>query len=112
MNRSALLTFLLWPLSLLAWGSEGHRLVARIAEAQLTETARTRVAAILGPNRTLVSVATWADDVRRQRAETAPWHYINIPITEAHLNMRRDCPGNDCAVAKIPQLQKALQDPA
>src|SRR5262245_53815324 len=112
MSRSALLTLFVWPLSLLAWGSEGHRLVARIAEAQLTETTRAQVAAILGPNRTLVSIATWADDVRRQRAATAPWHYINIPITEAHLNMSRDCPGNDCVVAKISQLQKALQDPA
>ena len=112
MNRSTLLTFLACPLSLLAWGSEGHRLIARIADAQLTEITRARVAAILGPNRTLVSVATWADDVRREDAGTAPWHFVNIPIIAAHLNMSRDCPGNNCVVAKIAQLQKALQDPA
>jgi hypothetical protein len=95
-----------------AWGPEGHSLVARIAEAQLTPVARARVAAILGPDSTMASIASWADQVRQARAPTAPWHYIDIPIDQPHLDMARDCPKGDCVLAKIEDFRKALNDPA
>jgi nuclease S1 len=95
-----------------AWGPEGHSLVSRIALTQLTPAARTRVAEILGPERTLVSIASWADDTRRARPETAGWHFIDIPIHEAHLSMERDCAKGDCIVAKIDGLRRTLRDPA
>jgi hypothetical protein len=71
-----------------------------------------RVAAILAPGETLSSVASWADEVRRSRSETAPWHYVDIPIDQPHLDMARDCPKNDCVVAKIADLRKTLLNPA
>src|SRR5438105_5211020 len=89
---------------LFGWGGEGHKLVARIAYEQLTPAARAQVAAILSPGDTLPSIAGWADDVRRQRAETGPWHYIDIPITEKHLDMARDCPKGDCILVKIAEF--------
>jgi hypothetical protein len=95
-----------------AWGPEGHSLVARIAHAQLTPAARARVDAILGPNTTMVSIASWADEVRRSRADTAPWHFIDIPIDKPHLDMARDCPKGDCVIGKIEQFRKALNDAA
>jgi hypothetical protein len=95
-----------------AWGPEGHSLVARIAHAQLTPAARARVDEILGPDTTMVSIASWADEVRRSRADTAPWHYIDIPIDQPHLDMARDCPKGDCVIAKIEDFRKALNDPA
>ena len=55
-------------------GARGHSLVARIAQAQLTPAARARVDEILGPDTTMVSIASWADEVRRSRPDTAPWH--------------------------------------
>jgi hypothetical protein len=94
------------------WGPEGHSLVARIAEAQLTPAARAQVIAILGPDRTLVSIASWADEIRRGRPETGPWHYIDIPIHQPHLDMARDCPKGDCVIAQITEFEKVLQDPA
>ena len=66
--------------SAFGWGVEGHALIVRIAEAQLTARARDQITAILGPGETMVSVASWADEVRRTRPETGPWHYIDIPI--------------------------------
>lgn len=27
-----------------------------------------------------VQVVSWADEIRRERNETAPWHYMAIPI--------------------------------
>jgi len=97
---------------LFGWGGEGHRLVARIAYAQLTPAAKAQVSAILGPAQTLMSVASWADDIRRHRQETAPWHYVDIPITAKHLDMTRDCPKGDCVLTKITEFRKALADPA
>jgi hypothetical protein len=95
----------------LAWGPEGHSLIARIADAQLTPAARARVTAILAPGQTMASVASWADEVRRSRRETAPWHYIDIPIDQPHLDMARDCPKNDCVIGKIADLRKTLLNP-
>jgi hypothetical protein len=96
----------------LAWGPEGHSLVARIAEAQLTPAARARVTAILAPGQTLASIASWADEVRRSRPESANWHFIDIPIDQPHLDMSRDCAKDDCVVAKIADLRKTLLNPA
>jgi hypothetical protein len=94
------------------WGPEGHRLVARIAYEQLKPAARERAGAILAPGQTLASIASWADEVRRSRPESAPWHYIDIPIGKPHRDMARDCPKGDCVIAKIADLRKTLQDPA
>ena len=97
---------------LFAWGPEGHDLVARIADAQLTPAVHARVQEILGPGVTMASVSSWADQERRTRPETGPWHYIDIPITAPHLDMARDCPKGDCVIAKIADFRKALADPA
>ena len=64
---------------------------------------------------TLAEVSTWADQIRVQRPETAPWHYVNIPI---HLQLvessgfdpTRDCPNEACVVAKIEQFERVLTD--
>src|SRR5262245_10614897 len=103
---------LLCPASVLAWGGPGHALVARIAEAQLTDAVRARVAAILGPERQFRAIASWADDVRRTRPQTANWHFINIPMNAQHLEISRDCPAGDCVIAKIHDFRKILKDPA
>src|SRR5262249_31378046 len=38
--------------------------------------------------------------------------YVDIPIDKPHLDMARDCPRNDCVIAKLAEFRKALQDPA
>jgi len=93
-----------------AWGPEGHRIIGELAAKLLTPAARSRVAVILEPGNTLASVSNWADDVRQERPETAPWHYIDIPIRKPSLNMARDCPKRDCVIAKIEDFQQILQD--
>ena len=47
-----------------AWGPEGHSLIARIADSQLTPAVRARVLEILGPDKAMASVASFADQVR------------------------------------------------
>jgi hypothetical protein len=112
MRRAAVAALFASSVTALAWGPEGHSLVARIAEAQLTPAARARVTAILAPGQTLASIASWPDEVRRSRPDTANWHFIDIPIDQPHLDMARDCPKGDCVIAEIADLRKQLLDPA
>jgi hypothetical protein len=86
--------------------------VARIAEAQLTAGARARVVEILGPGSTIASVSSWADQIRRNRPETGPWHYVDIPIDKPGLDMERDCPNGNCVIAAIATMRAKLRDPA
>lgn len=85
----------------LAWGSEGHQVVAAIASAQLTPKARADVDRLLAlePGETLESISTWADEHRNPA--TAPWHYVNFPRDSCAYEPQRDCPDGRCVVAAI-----------
>lgn len=69
----------LLPIKAHAWGSDGHRLVAEVAENQLSAPARAEITRLLAiePGGTLASISTWADEVRSP--STASWHYLNFP---------------------------------
>jgi len=110
--RKFLISILCGSLPAFGWGVEGHSLIARIAWVQLTPAVQARVTGILGPNVTMESIASWADNIRNQRRETGPWHYIDIPIDQPHLDMARDCAKGDCVIAKIEDFEKVLRDPA
>jgi hypothetical protein len=112
MSKYRLLAFLCAGIPALAWGPEGHALVARIAEAQLTRGARARVKEILGPGSTMASVSSWPDEIRRSRPETGPWHYVDIPIDKPGLDMARDCPNGNCVIGAIAAMRAKLRDPS
>jgi S1/P1 Nuclease len=101
----------------LAWGWEGHRIVAEIAERYLEPATARQVRELLAMENatTLAEVSSWADDIRGQRRETVRWHYVNIPIhppvgTPAGYDAARDCPRGDCIVAKIDEFAAELRD--
>jgi hypothetical protein len=111
--RSALFPCLLaLAAPVFGWGPEGHSLVARIADAQLTSAARARVLEILGPGKSMASVASWPDEVRRARNESALWHYVDVPIEKSHLDMERDCAKGDCVVSAIARFRQQMHDPS
>lgn len=110
MQRFLALVLVCATLPAYAWGPEGHSLVARIAEAQLTATARARVSEILGPGATVASISSWADQVRRERSTTGPWHYVDIPLDKTRMDIGRDCKNNDCVVAQILAERDILRD--
>jgi len=111
MRKRALAAILCGTIPALGWGPEGHSLIARIAEAQLTPAVHAKVVEILGPNVSMASVASWPDEIRRSRPETGTWHYIDIPIDKPHLDMTRDCPKGDCVIKKIEDFEAVLHDP-
>jgi hypothetical protein len=105
------------PVQAHAWGYEAHRIIAEIAEQFLVPQTAHQVRELLAIENvtTLADVSTWADEIRLQRPETGPWHYVNIPITlpsgePAEYDPGRDCRNDACVVAKIEEFKRALKD--
>jgi len=90
------------------WWAEGHRIIAVIAEQRLNPKAGRAVAAILPAGQTLESVASWADDIREGREETAAWHYIDIPTTAVRGDWRPYCPETGCVMTALPKMIQLL----
>ena len=105
------LLVLLLPCLCHAWGGEGHQLVALIAEEHLTPAARAAVKELLdGGNISDAEVASWADEIRRERRETSPWHYVNIPHDADHFDRARDGRDGDNIIDAIQRETKVLAD--
>src|SRR5437763_15997259 len=84
LSRMKLVSFavlLLLPSVTLAWDVDGHQIVAIIAEEHLAPATKDGIHALLGKDVGIsdVGICNWADSVRRERKETIPWHYIEIP---------------------------------
>ena len=80
---AAAMAFALAPAPAFAWGKTGHRVVAAIADAQLSGLARAHVKEILGEAESLDEAANWPDEMRSfpspfwQKTST-PWHYVTL----------------------------------
>lgn len=91
------------------WYDEGHRLVARLAESRLTPRAAAAIHELLS-GESLAAASSWADQIRGQRRETAPLHYVNIPLGSDAYRPERDCPGGRCIIAAIERDRLILAD--
>ncbi len=96
----------------LAWGPEGHSIIAEIAQRRLSPTAAQLVEKLLGRGHSLASVASWADDARSERPETTNWHFVDVPIAVTQYDPARDCKKSDkgdCIVEELERLRKELR---
>ena len=84
-----------------AWGFEAHRMIANLAEQQLTPQALKEIQRLLAlePGATLASISTWADENRSR--QTAAWHYVNLPQGDCNYVKARDCPDGACVVEAL-----------
>jgi hypothetical protein len=100
--------FAMASLSAWSWGSEGHKVVALIAEAQLTAKARAEVERLLAvePGQTMASISTWADEHRNPA--TGTWHYVNFPRATCTYVAERECPEGKCVVGRIDKEVQVL----
>jgi hypothetical protein len=119
--------FLCAPSSAWAWGCEGHQVVALIAEQNLTPHALAMVKQILrdapidptlsryckdGNADAMADASTWADDIRPLRPETAPWHYIDIPLGTSHKEIAKFCAlPESCVTQAITDQIAILRSP-
>lgn len=99
------------PSPAFAWGKTGHRVVAAIADAQLSGLARAHVEQILGPGQSLADVANWPDEMRSAPGEfwqktATPWHFVT-------LNGRNydHAPPEGDALEALDRFSKTLENP-
>jgi nuclease S1 len=125
----ALTSSLIHPRAAYAWGDDGHKVVALIAQHHLAPTAKSQVDAMLAADtdnltaHDIASEATWADKFRQRHRGTASWHFTDIEISAPDLNMacggRKPLPAGtvasngppDCVVDKIEQFAAELAAP-
>ena len=104
-----------------AWGPEGHAIVADIAQAHLTPAAAREISRLLAleGHARLDDISSWADDYRSSHRDTAPWHFVDIPLEARAYNETRDCHFDKddnrvaeltCIVSKLPELVSVLAD--
>jgi hypothetical protein len=124
------------PHSAAAWGDEGHKVIALIAQAYLEPDVRKTVNAILAADtetltaHDIASEATWADKLRERnkagaRERTRQWHFVDIEIDAPDLDYA--CfghpqlsvgvpasrgPADDCVVDKIEEFAAELRNPS
>jgi len=106
-----------------AWGCKGHETVALIAEAHLSLHARAMAFKILeaAPIDPALSryckepgldafadASTWADDERTVKPETAPWHFIDIPLGASESSIPKYCPPDTGCVTSALAAQLAI----
>ncbi|MGN6788875.1 MAG: S1/P1 nuclease [Rhodanobacteraceae bacterium] len=97
-----------------AWGPLGHRIVARLAEAQLTPHAfveAQKLLALRGADH-LDDVAVWADDLRDTDPalfqRTKRLHFVNFHSRDCIYEPPRDCRDGECVVAAIDKYSAIL----
>lgn len=105
-----------WMQPAWAWGPLGHRVVARLAEAQLTPAARVevdRLLALRGVDH-LSQIANWPDRLRDTDPalfrKTRRLHYVNFHSVACVYQPLRDCRRGQCAVAAIEKYSAVLAD--
>ena len=103
----------LLPSHAAAWGAQGHRLVARIAETRLDPQAQAEVNRLLAtePGATLSSIAPWADQLRAEDPNlgkrSAGWHYVNMAEDGCTYDPPKHCRNGDCVIEAL-KTQSAI----
>ena len=125
------LAALLAPANALAWGAEGHAVVALIARSELRPEVRARLDALLASDAAntltghdMAAEASWADAWRGAgHRETASWHFVDTEIDHPDLAAAcfsypaqgpraSDGPAQDCIVDKIEAFAAELRSTA
>lgn len=91
-----------------AFGANGHRIVAGIAENHLTGKAKKEVMKITGGH-SLASIATWPDEIRSDSAwdYAKPWHFLSIDDDESFDGYQHDEQGD--VIVALEKFEKVLK---
>lgn len=102
----------LLPSPVFAWGKTGHRVVAAIADRELSGLARAKIEQILEPGESLDEAANWPDEMRAAPGEfwqktATPWHYVTLNGT-----VYDHAPPEGDALEALGRFSRILQDPS
>jgi hypothetical protein len=98
----------------LAWGDEGHEIIALIAREHLAPPVRARVDQLLAEDRDpltapdMAARSTWADKWRTGHRETAGWHYVNLELERPDFYAACKQSGASCIVDKLGLFESEL----
>lgn len=100
----------LLPSPALAWGKTGHRVVAAIADTQLSGLAHARIRQILGEGESLDEAANWPDEMRADPSSfwqktASPWHYVTFNGTSYD-----HAPPEGDALEALARFSRTLRD--
>ena len=110
----------------LAWGPEGHRIVARIAAAHLSPNAAAGVRMLLQADplskrdfksksktspseiaKAMADVANWADVVKNS-TNTQEWHFLDLASSDQKAEIPSRCPAGECLTEKVKAMAPNL----
>jgi hypothetical protein len=96
-----------------AWGQEGHRIVAAVAEQLLDARTRAAYRALAG-DESLEDASTWLDrerqSLRRTLRGSPAWHYDDRPVCDERAALSSYCPNGDCASRAYDRYLARLSD--
>src|SRR5690554_1456454 len=78
-----------------AWGLTGHRVVAKIAEENISKETRQRIAEIL-KNESMVMVSNYMDEMRSDSAYKLykDWHWVTVPNGKTYAETNKNPKGD------------------
>lgn len=109
------LLFAVSTMKLSAWGMTGHRIVAEIAERNLTPEAKKGIDELLG-GQSLAYWANWGDFIKSDTLDTWKhtyiWHYVNAPsgLSKAEFVNYIKQVKQDNVYSEIPKLEAIVKD--
>jgi hypothetical protein len=106
-----LLPIVLMVNNALAWGPDGHKIVAQIAQDKLNPNALKAVSKLI-PGQDLASVANWADAIKSKPewVHTKSWHFVDI-ADEGDYETAEHAPDGDI-IGAITDMVKVLKTPS
>lgn len=100
------------PAPALAWGWNGHAIVAEIASRHLSPPIKAEVEALLATEgqRSLVDISLWADLAKALRMPDQPSHVVRLPLDGGGYDPANICKKNRCAIAAVERYVAVLHD--
>lgn len=98
-----------------AWGTTGHRIIAEIAERNLSKKAKREVNKLLDDQH-LAYWANWPDfiksDTTTRWSHTHIWHYVNTPghLDRSSFNNELSSISQENVYSQIPMLENIVKD--
>jgi hypothetical protein len=99
------------------WGQEGHVIVAKIAEINLSKEAKAAIKDLLDGRSIADSrLANWADFIKRSAAfrkkypNNNLWHFVDIPYDATEFDPAKHCKNKNCVIDAIERFKKVLAD--
>lgn len=114
------------PATAWSWGCDAHRIVALIASDRMSESARAAATALLAASpvtsetrgcrstvrNPLADVAMWADAIRGDEPDTAPWHYVELARDAGRGDLVEACRRGRCVTSAIARQIDVLRSNA